>query len=42
MSEMPIAQWFVTIGVLACALLMAFGGVSVVGKESGQGARKPY
>jgi hypothetical protein len=42
MSEMPIAQWFVTIGVLVCALALAFGGMLVVGKEKGEGAKRPY
>ena len=40
MSSMPIAQWFVTIGVVACVVLMAYGGALVAGPEAGQGARR--
>jgi hypothetical protein len=36
---MPIAEWFVTIGVVACMILMAVGGVLVTDKEAGQGAK---
>jgi hypothetical protein len=39
MSSMPIAQWFVTIGVVACVILMAYGGALVTGSEAGKGAR---
>jgi hypothetical protein len=42
MSDMPIAQWFVTIGVLVCAVAMAFGGLLVVGKEKGEGAKSKF
>jgi len=39
MSSMPIAEWFVTIGVVACMILMAFGGALVTGPEAGKGAK---
>jgi hypothetical protein len=40
MSSMPIAQWCVTIGVVACVVLMAYGGALVTGPEAGKGARR--
>jgi hypothetical protein len=36
---MPLAQWFVTIGVVACMILMAYGGALVCGPEAGKGAK---
>jgi hypothetical protein len=39
MSSMPIAEWFVTIGVVVCVIAMAVGGVLVTDKEAGKGAR---
>jgi hypothetical protein len=36
---MPIAQWCVTIGVVACVIVMAYGGALVTGPESGKGAK---
>ena len=39
MSSMPIAEWFVTIGVVACGILLAWGGTLVTHKEAGKGAK---
>jgi len=39
MSRMPIAEWIVTIGVILCVCLMAYGGTLVTDKEAGKGAK---
>jgi len=39
MSSMPIAQWIVTLGVVACVVLMAYGGSLICGREAGKGAK---
>ena len=39
MSQMPIAEWCVTIGVVLCMILMAYGGTLVTDKEAGKGAK---
>ena len=40
MSSMPIAQWIVTLGVVACVILMAYGGSLICGREAGKGAKE--
>ena len=40
MSSMPVAQWIVTIGVVACVILMAYGASLICGPEAGKGAKE--
>jgi hypothetical protein len=39
MSSMPIAQWFVTLGVVGCVIMMAYAATLICGSEAGKGAK---